>query len=221
MSVSLSHELQSQVGGFLGNSLYLLHSSALVGVATVSIHTRELHAVCVSNGQSKFERSGVWIQDASCNKAKKNDQPTHIKMSCGVPELYLSRCHSQVSTRHATAGHLLEVSSWAPPERLGDPTKPGRDQVSLTELHSAPPMKINHVNIKLGLFWLVNIASELISSEDLVKRKRVSIEDVIKTMVSVETGFSKCGNHDASPGSTCHYVSTLTKKTKQTQGSIT
>lgn len=59
VSVSLLHELQSQVGGFLGNRLYLLHSFALVGVATVSIHARELHAVRLSDGQSKFERPGV------------------------------------------------------------------------------------------------------------------------------------------------------------------
>lgn len=77
---------------------------------------------------------------------KQRISQTHMKMSCGVPELYLSHCHSRVSARHATAGRLLVASSWAPPERLGDPAKPGRDPVSLTELHSAPPMKKSHHN---------------------------------------------------------------------------
>lgn len=63
--VLLFHELQSQVGGFLGNCLYLLHSSALVGVATVSIHACELHAVRVSDSQSQFERPRVRMQDSS------------------------------------------------------------------------------------------------------------------------------------------------------------
>lgn len=59
LCVLLFHELQGQVGGFLGNGLYLLHSSALVAVATVSIHACELHAVRASDGQSKFECPGV------------------------------------------------------------------------------------------------------------------------------------------------------------------
>lgn len=65
----LFHELQGQVGGFLGNRLYLLHSSAIVGIATVSVHARQLHAVRASDGQSKFEGSCVWIQDSSYNRA--------------------------------------------------------------------------------------------------------------------------------------------------------
>lgn len=36
---SLFHELQNKGGGFLGNGLYLLDSSAVVGVPTVSVHS--------------------------------------------------------------------------------------------------------------------------------------------------------------------------------------
>lgn len=77
LSVLLLHELQSQVSGFLGNRLYLLHSSALVGIATVRINTRELHAVRASNGQGKFERPGVRIQDSSYNGAKTGSAEAH------------------------------------------------------------------------------------------------------------------------------------------------
>lgn len=37
--VVLFHELQSNAGGFLGNSLYLLLSSAVIGVPTVGVNS--------------------------------------------------------------------------------------------------------------------------------------------------------------------------------------
>lgn len=54
-NVILFHELQSQAGGFLGDSLYLLHSSAVVGVATVGVNSCKLHALCLSDGLSQSE----------------------------------------------------------------------------------------------------------------------------------------------------------------------
>lgn len=61
----LFHELQSQVGGFLCDSLYLLHSSAVIGVPTVSVHSCELHALRLGDGQSQPERLRFRVQDAS------------------------------------------------------------------------------------------------------------------------------------------------------------
>lgn len=80
-------------------------------------------------------------------------------MSRALPELYLSRCHSRVSSRRATAGRLLAALSSVAPEHLGDPTKPGRDQVALTEQHSAPPAKRNDTTLKTNdfIFTLVDI----------------------------------------------------------------
>lgn len=49
--------------------------------------------------------------------------------------------------------------------------------------------------------------------ENLIKGNRVSIEDVIKSMISIETGLCQSGNHDAPPWSTRHYVSTFTGNT--------
>lgn len=51
-----------------------------------------------------------------------------------------------------------------------------------------------------------------VSWVNLIKGKRVSIQDVIKSVVGIEAGLSKAGNHDASPRSTRHYVSTLTRQ---------
>lgn len=45
----------------------------------------------------------------------------------------------------------------------------------------------------------------------LVKGKRVCIEDVIKSMVGIESGLRQSGNHDASPQPACHYVRTLAR----------
>lgn len=52
--------------------------------------------------------------------------------------------------------------------------------------------------------------SQCVSRENLIKGNRICIEDVIKSMVGIETGLCKCGNHDAPPRSPRHYVSTLT-----------
>lgn len=140
------------------------------------------------------------------------DQPGPHGGGRGLPERYLSRCHSRASSRRATAGRLLAAFSWAAPERLGDPATPGRDQASLTELHSAPPVKRSYTTLinsqdkwlhfHLGGYFLVEFV--FLVHSDLIEGKRVSIEDVIKAVVGVKSGFSKCGNHDASPGSTRH-----------------
>lgn len=43
----------------------------------------------------------------------------------------------------------------------------------------------------------------------LVEGKAVRIQDVVKSIVGIKTGLSKCGNHDASPRTTSHNVCTL------------
>lgn len=45
----------------------------------------------------------------------------------------------------------------------------------------------------------------------LVKGQRVGVEDVIKSMVGIESGLCQSGNHDASPRPACHYVCTLAR----------
>lgn len=56
LNVILLHELQSELGGFLGDGLYLLQPSAVIAVPAVSIHPRELHALRLGDGQGQSER---------------------------------------------------------------------------------------------------------------------------------------------------------------------
>lgn len=138
---SLFHELQGQASGFLSHSLYLFHSSAVIGVPTVSVDSRQLHALCFRDGLCQSERPWFWMQDTSYKKKQTIDQQELRRWgSAGVSLfVYLSHCHSQVSARRATVDLLSEVSFWAVPEYRDDPIKLGRAPVFLTGLHSALP----------------------------------------------------------------------------------
>lgn len=63
----------------------------------------------------------------------------------------------------------------------------------------------------MNFFSYLSVEFVFVVHSDLIEGKRVSVEDVIKAVVGVKSGFSKCGNHDASPGSTRHQVSALTR----------
>lgn len=65
--------------------------------------------------------------------------------------------------------------------------------------------------VNMNLLSYLRVEFVFVVHSDLIEGKRVSVQDVIKAVVGVKSGFSKCGNHDASPGSTRHQVSALTR----------
>lgn len=113
-NVILLHELQSELGGFLGDGLYLLQPSAVIAVPAVSVHPRELHTLCLGDGQGQSERLRFRVQDTSCSKAPTPNQHvlnSHNWVACDgqrpgrptcLPRLlpqssFIQTCHSRPS----------------------------------------------------------------------------------------------------------------------------
>lgn len=149
--ILLFYKLQSQFGGFLSDSLYLLISGAVIGVPTVGVHSCKFHTLRLSDGFSQCERSWLWVQDASCGREWAHDQNSCCQRGSSVARelmirciavsqhAYLSHCRSRASATRATADRLSAASFWAAPGRQDGPIKAGRVRVSLTALHNALP----------------------------------------------------------------------------------